>query len=353
MWPFKKSWVPLLGIDISSTVVKLLELSRNDGYYRVESYAVVPLPANSMQERNILSVEGVGETIKKAVKSSGTRSKLAAVAVAGSAVITKIISLPANLSEDDMEEQIRIEADQYIPFPIDEVYLDFQRLGATQKTSDMVDVLLVASRIENVDLRVNALEHAGLTAKVVDIEAYAMETAFSLIANQIPDGGDHKTVALVDVGATMTTLNVLHDHRIIYTREQVFGGKLLTERIQNKYGLSFQEAGEAKRKGELPADYEMAVLTPFKEDMVQQINRALQFFYSATQYGQVDFIVLAGGTVSIPHVTDLIESKIKITTIIADPFAHMSIASQVDSKALAKDSSSLMISCGLTLRSFD
>jgi len=353
MWPFQKRWVPLIGIDISSTVIKLLELSLHEGRYRVESYAVEPLPPNAISERNISDVEGVGYAIKRAVKRSGTKSKFAAVAVAGSAVITKVISLPANLDEDEMEGQIQFEADQYIPFPLDEVYLDFQRLGPSSKNSEMVDVLLVASRSENVDLRVKALELGGLTAKIVDVEAYATEKAFKLIAGDLPEKGDHKTVALVDVGATMTTLNVLHDHHLIYNREQVFGGRQLTENIQRHYGLSYEEAGMAKKNGGLPDSYRREVLEPFKEAMAQQVSRSLQFFFSSSQYDKVDIIVLSGGTISIPDVGELIEAKIGTPTIIANPFANMSLTSRINARALSSDASALMIACGLTLRSFD
>ena len=355
MWPFKKRWVPLIGVDISSTVVKLLELSLQDGRYRVESYVVEPLPANAVAERNIIDVEGVGHAIGRAVKNSGTRSKLAAVAVAGSAV-TKTITLPASLTEDEIEAQIEFEADQYIPFPLEEVYLDFQRLGPSQKSPEMVDVLLVASRREHVDMRVEALQQGGLTAKVVDIEAYAMETAFRLIADQIPDRGDNKTVALVDIGATMTILNVLDNHQIIFHREQVFGGRQLTEAIQRHYNLSYDEAGQAKKDSTgLPDDYGPKVLEPFKEAMSQQIHRSLQFFFSASQYGKVDVIVLSGGTVRIPGVSTFIQEKIGVPTIIANPFANMSLAPRVKVQevALRNDASALMIACGLTLRSFD
>ncbi|CAK0758438.1 Type IV pilus inner membrane component PilM [Gammaproteobacteria bacterium] len=353
MWPFKKRWVPFVGIDISSSVIKLIELSRPDSGYRVESYAAVPLPSNAISERNIVDVEAVGEAIKKAVKRSGTRTKLASVAVSGSAVITKTISLSANLSEDEMEAQIQVEADQYIPFPLEEVYLDFQRLKPSLKNPEMVDVLLVASRRENIDLRVNAIEQGGLTARVVDIEAYAMEKAFSLVVDQVPDEGNHKTVAMIDVGATMTTLNVLYDQHIIYNREQVFGGRQLTERIQRHYGVSYEEAGEAKRKGGLPDDYGPAVLSPFREEMAQQVSRSLQFFFSSTQYDKVDIILLSGGTVSIPDAAQIIEARTGAPTVIANPFANMSLASRVNAQALFSDASSLMIACGLTLRSFD
>ncbi|MGE0079964.1 MAG: pilus assembly protein PilM [Thiohalomonadaceae bacterium] len=350
---FKRSSPPILGLDISTTAVKLLELSKSGQRYRVESYAVEPLPANSVVEKNISDMEGVGEAIRRAVKKSGTRTKLAAAAVSGSAVITKVISMPANLSEDDMEAQIQLEADQYIPYPLEEVNIDFEVLGPSKDEADRVDVLLAASRSENVDVRVAAIELAGLTAKIIDVEAYAMENAFALIADQMPDKGVGKTIAVVDVGATMTTLNVLHDLKTIYTREQVFGGKQLTEEIQRRYGLSYEEAGMAKRQGGLPDNYVPEVLEPFKEAMAMQVSRSLQFFFSSSQYNQVDYIVLAGGSSSIPGVSELIESKLGIATSVANPFTNMAVAPRIKAQILNNDAPALMIACGLALRSFD
>lgn len=350
---FGRKNVPLLGLDISSTAVKLLELSLSGDRYRVESYAVEPLPQNAVSERNITDIDAVGNSVKKAVKRSGSKAKTAAVAVAGSAVITKVITMPASYSEDDMEVQIQLEADQYIPFPLEEVYLDFQILGPSEKNPESVDVLLAASRSENVDGRVAALEVAGLSPKVVDIEAYCMESAFSLVDDQIAGGGEGKTIAVVDVGATMTTLNVLHDQRIIYTREQVFGGRQLTEEIQRRYGLSFEEAGRAKREGGLPDNFVPEVLEPFKEAMAQQVSRSLQFFFSSSQYDRVDQIVLSGGSSSISEVNELIQAKIGTPTLVANPFTHMALAPKVSPQALSNDAPSMMIACGLAMRGFD
>jgi type IV pilus assembly protein PilM len=344
---------PMVGLDISSTAVKLLELSRSGNRYKVESYTVEPLPVNAVVEKNITNVEAVGETIKRAVKRSGTRAKYAAAAVAGSAVITKTITMPADLSDDEMAGQIELEADQYIPYPLEEVSLDFEVVGPSQKHSDMVDVLLAASRSENVELRVDAIEMGGLVAKVVDVEAYTMERAFSLAAEQLPDQGREKTVAVVDIGATMTALSVMHDCKVIYTREQVFGGKQLTEEIQRRYGLSYEEAGMAKRQGGLPDDYVPEVLEPFKDAMVQQVSRSLQFFFSASQYNNVDNILLAGGSASIAGVDEMIEEKIGTATSIVNPFANMVLSSRVKAESLSNDTPALMIACGLALRSFD
>ncbi len=160
-------------------------------------------------------------------------------------------------------------------------------------------------------------------------------------------------VAIVDIGATMTTLSVLVDGVTVYTREQLFGGKQLTEEIQRRYGLSFEEAGVAKKQGGLPEDYEQEVLEPFKEAVVQQVTRSLQFFFSSSQYNEVDYIVLAGGVAAMPDLTELVQEKLGMPTLTANPFANMSVASRVNAVSLANDAPAMMIACGLAMRSFD
>lgn len=364
MFQLKRKKPTLLGIDISSTSVKLVELARTENGYRVESLAVEPLPANAVAEKNIQDVEAVGETLQKAIKKSGTKCRLAAVAVAGSAVITKIITMPASLSDSDMELQIELEADQYIPYPLEEINLDFQVLGPTEGNPDTVDVLLAASRSENVEIRTAATDIAGLTARIVDIEAYTIEHAAKLVAPQPEPTADEEdsdeesepqsfTIAILDIGATMTSLNVVENDELIYTREQAFGGKQLTEEIMRRYGLAYEEAGRLKKVGGLPDNYIPEVLEPFKETMAQQVSRFLQFFYTAGQHQSVDIIALAGGCASIPGVDELIESQLGIKTVIANPFANMELSNKVNAQALNNDAPALMIACGLALRSFD
>ncbi|MBL0040249.1 MAG: pilus assembly protein PilM [Xanthomonadales bacterium] len=349
---FSASTPPLIGVDISSTAVKLLQLSQAGGRYRVEHYAVEPLPPNAVVEKNIVEVEAVGEAIKRAFARSGARTKFAAASVAGSAVITKIIPMQADLSEDDLEGQILAEAQQYIPYPLEEVSLDFEVLGPVKDNPELMNVLLAASRTENVDVRVAALDVGGLAAKVVDVEAFAMENAYKLLSDQLSVPKD-ATVAVVDIGATMTTLSVLKNQRTIYTREQVFGGKQLTDEVMRRYGLSYEEAGMAKRQGGLPESYEIEVLEPFKEAMVQQISRLLQFFFAGTEFSKVDQVVLAGGCASIPGVAEMVEEQIGVPTIVANPLAGMSLSNRVQAQTLAQDAPALMIACGLALRSFD
>jgi type IV pilus assembly protein PilM len=349
---FQKKQQAVLGLDISSTSVKLLELSRTSSGYRVESYGVRPLPLTAVVEKNIAEQDAVADAIRKVIVQSKTKLKHVAVAVAGSAVITKVIEMPAGLDDDALDMQIRMEADQYIPYPIDEVALDFEVLGVSENRGDMVEVLLAACRSENVDSRKEVLEAAELVTKVVDVEAYAMERAFMLILPQL-GGGEDSTVAIVDIGASMTTLNVIHGGKIIYTREQLFGGKQLTEEIQRRYGLSNEEAGLAKKQGGLPDDYEEEVLKPFKDAVVQQITRSLQFFFSSSEYNEVDYIVLAGGVASMDGLSELVQEKLGTPATVANPFANMSVASRINAVDLSNDAPALMIATGLAMRSFD
>ena len=327
-------------------------MSKSGDKLKVESYAVASLPPNAVVEKNIAEVEGVAEAVKGACDRSRSKLKTAAVAVAGSAVITKLIDMPAGLSDDNMETQIALEADQYIPYPLDEVAIDFEVQGESEANSDQVVVLLAACRRENVDFRVDALEMVDITTKVVDVEAYAIERSFELIRPHL-DCDEDSAIAIVDIGSTMTTLSVLVDGQTVYTREQLFGGRQLTEEIQRRYGLSLDEAGLAKKQGGLPDDYESEVLEPFKDAVVQQVTRSLQFFFSSSQYNDVDHIVLAGGVAAMTGLVDVIQDKLGTPTTVANPFAGMSVASKVDAMSLSNDAPSLMIACGLALRSFD
>jgi type IV pilus assembly protein PilM len=313
---------------------------------------VSSLPQDAVIEKTVNDVDGVAHAIRSVVAQSRTKLKHVAAAVAGSSVITKLIDMPEGLSEDDLETQLTLEADQYIPYPLEEVAIDFEIQGPSAERDGQVEVLLAACRRETIDARVEAIEAAELEAKIMDVEAYAMERAFTLIQNQL-HLEEESTAAVVDIGATMTTLSVLNNGQTIYTREQLFGGKQLTDEIMRRYGLPLEEAGLAKKQGGLPDDYEPEVLEPFKDAVVQQVARSLQFFFSSSQYNDVDYIILAGGVSSMEGLPELVQEKLGTPAAIANPFADMSISSRVNAVALSSDAPAMMIACGLALRSFD
>ena len=348
----KRKHSHVLGIDISSSTIKLIELSRAGERYRVDGYAVAPLPQDAVVEKNIANVDEVAAALRTVVAQAKTKTKLACTAVAGSSVITKVVPMPAGLREDDLEIQLTLEADQYIPYPLDEVAIDFEVQGETASNPDQVDVLLAACRREAIDAHTEVLELAGLTPKIVDVEGYALERAYDLMRAQkgIPENA---IVAIADIGATMTTLSVLREGRVVYTREQLFGGKQLTDEIMRRYGLPLAEAGLAKKQGGLPEDYQTDVLEPFRDAVAQQVARSLQFFFSSSDFNRVDAVILGGGVAAMEGLPDLVQQRLNTEVFTADPFAGMTTASGVDAVALKADATAMMIAVGLALRSFD
>ena len=345
---------PLLGLDITTSSVKLIELSQSGKRYRVESYSAEPTPPSSVSEKAIVDAKAVGEAIRRAVKRAGAKATDVAVAISGDAAITKIIQMPSSLSDRDLEGQVEIQADQYIPFPMEEVSFDYEVIGPNDKDPELMDVLLVATRTENVEQRQAAVNAAGLATQVVDVEAFALENACRLLSHQIPDGGMGQSVAVVDIGASSTTFSVLQDLKVIYTRDFAFGGQQLTEEIMRTYGLSHEDAGRAKKEGGLPSNYEPEVLDPFIDDMTQQVSRSLQFFLaSGGGREQPEQILVCGGCANIPGVADVIGSRVGVPTEIGNPLGDMKLASRARSAGVMKDATALLTACGLALRSFD
>lgn len=350
---FREHTPALIGVDISSASVKMVELSGAPDSLILEAYAVVPLAKDSVVDGNIAGLEQVGSAVDRAWKLLGTREKRVALALPSAAVISKKVIMPAGLREEDMELQVEAEANQYIPFALDEVNIDFQVLGPTATNPQELDVLIAASRKDKIEDRVVAAEEAGLKVIVMDVETYATEAAYALACNQLPNSGREQTVMIIDIGAMMMHINVLHDNQSVYLREQSFGGDHLTQEIQRRYGLSAEDAEIAKRKGGLPDSYSDEVLQPFIQSLAMEVARALQFFTSSTQYNRVDHIMLAGGCAAIPGADRAVSERTQVNTIIANPFINMSISSKVKQQSLAIDAPSLMVACGLAMRRFD
>jgi len=344
---------PVIGLDIATSSIKLIELSGTLQNCRAECYAAEATPPNSINEKTIVDPAAVGEAIRRAVKRANISTREVAIAISGDAAITKVIQLPKVLTGNQLEQQVEVQADQYIPFPMEEVSYDFEELGPSKNDPDMQDVLLVATRTENVDQRRAAVEAAGLIPRVVDVEPFALEAACQLMMHQMPDGGMGHLIAIVDFGASNTTFSVLRDMRVNYTRDFSFGGQQLTEEIMRTYGLSLEDAGRAKKEGGLPSNYGPEVLEPFIDDMTQQVSRSLQFFLASVGgLAQPDQILVCGGCANIPGVADVISSKVGIPTEIGDPLGQVKISSRAKGQGVRKDSTALLTACGLALRSF-
>lgn len=341
----------LVGLDVSTTSIKLVELVKQQGRLHLKSYGIEPLEPGWVVDKSIANGEEVGEAISRLVRRAGVSSKEVATAVSGSAVITKIIDMENNMSDSDREAQIKLDAEQYIPYPLSEVNMDFEVLGPSTNDPNLVRVLLAASRSENVEQRVEALLMGGLTTKVMDIESHAIERAFNLMVDNLPN--DPQIVALIDLGHKQSTLYIAKDGEFIYSREQSFGGAQLTEEIQARYSIPYHDATIGKHEHTLPADYHESVLMPFMENIVQQISRSLQFYYSSTEYNNVDHVVLCGGTSALPGLAHMVQQRVGGSVSVANPFEGMSIDKRIDTAMLQKDAPSLMAACGLALRGFD
>ncbi|HJS77300.1 MAG TPA: pilus assembly protein PilM [Burkholderiales bacterium] len=345
---------PLFGLDLSSSAVKMVELvDGGKSGYRVERYAIEPLPRDSVVDGNISNLEAVTDSVKRCHARMGTRTKHVAMAVPSGAVISKKIIVPAALREEELEAQVESEANQYIPFALEEVNLDFQVLGPLPNSPDEQEVLIAATRKEKVEDRVAVADSAGLKALVMDVESFAQQTALSLVVQALPGGGKDQNVAVVDVGANVMNVAVLRNEQSIYTREQAFGGNQLTQDIVSRYGMAPEEAESAKRSGELPDDFETEVIKPFMENLSMEVQRALQFFFTSTQYHAVDHILLAGGSAVIPGLDEVVHTRTQVPTSVANPFALMQASPKIQLKRLMSDAPSLIVACGLAMRRFD
>jgi type IV pilus assembly protein PilM len=350
---FKRQDPPLLGLDISSSSVKLVELGRDKaGNLVLERCAIEPLERGWITDGNVEKFDEVAEAVRRVVKKSGTKTKQVAMALPASAVITKKIILPGGLSDADLESQVESEANQYIPFSLDEVSLDFCVVGPSSTSVGDVEVLIAASRKEKVQDRQGLAEAAGLKPIVIDVESYASRLATARLIENLPDKGLDTLVALFEVGALTTSMQVLKNDEVLYERDQAFGGAQLTQLIVRQYGFSPEEAETKKRSGDLPEDYESGVLKPFVESMAQEIGRALQFFFTSTPHNKVDYVLLAGGSSSLPGLTESVTQQTSFACMQVDPFQGMTIGGDVKEKKMRREAASYLTSCGLALRRF-
>lgn len=349
---FKSKSAPVLGLDIGSASVRIVQLSETGSGYRVEHFATEPVGKGVVVEKSVQDIEAVSSAIKRAVGNSGSQAKQCAIAVSGSAVFTKTISLPANLAESDVESQVQVEANQYVPYPLDEVSLDFEILGPSPRNEDMVDILLAASKSENVESRQDAIDAAGLKAKVVDVEAFAIANAFELMRER--DGlSKGEAVGIFDIGYDLTMLLVLRNDRVIYTRDHPFGSQQLIDETMRRYEMDEEKAGFFERGEEGPEDFEDEVLEPFQLNIVHQISRALQFFASSNEYSPISTIYLSGGSASLQGIAEMVQQELGLTTRVADPVSGLDIAPSVPHASLVRHAPNLMVAMGLALRGFD
>ena len=350
---FSRKPSALLGVDISSSSVKLVELAHDkSGKLVLERCAIEPLEKGWITDGNVEKFDEVADALRRLVKKSGTRTKNVAMALPASAVITKKIILPGGMSEQELEIQVESEANQYIPFSLDEVSLDFCVVGPSPTSVGDVEVLIAASRKEKVQDRQGLAEAAGLKPVVIDVESYASRLATGRLIENLPNKGVDTIVALFEVGALTTSMQVIRNDEVLYDRDQAFGGAQLTQLIVRQYGFSPEEAEAKKRSGDLPEDYESGVLSPFVDSMAQEIARALQFFFTSTPHNKVDYVMLAGGSAALPRLTEAVTTQTSFACSLINPFEGMEIGENVREKKMRREAASYLTSCGLAMRRF-
>ena len=269
------------------------------------------------------------------------------MAIGGSAAFTKVIVMDASLSDEEMEGEIGLQAADHLPYPSTEASIDFEVLHLSERDPTQVEVLLAACRRDDAELREAAAMIGGFRARVLDIEPFALARALNLLQTGFDGRSD---IAIFDIGANSTALSVFVDDKLVHTREQAFGGRMLTQEIQRHCGMSAAEAETAGRRGEAADE---PVLSRFRDALLDQMTRALQFFYSANPSEHVDQVFLAGGVAAMPLLADQAAHMLGTPVIVADPFADVVPGDTVDASELTEIAPAFTLACGLALREFE
>lgn len=337
----------LIGIDIASTSVKVVEVRRLKGGYRVESHAVQPLRQGAVAERCLRDADEVARALALAVRRAGSQTRRAAIAVPAGAAITKVLTLPASLGDEELEARIQADSDRHVPFPFHEVAFDFQRLGPSAHSPGQQDVLLVACRRQEVERLADVLTDAGLTPAVVEVETFALERAFARACSSL---AAEDCVALVDVGATMSTFHALCGGRVLYRRDLPSGGSRFAEELGRRCGLDPQEAERAMRCGDPFGIDPAVVLRDLFDALAQQVGSALQLFYAAERERAIRHLVLIGGVSALPGLGERLGEACGLVVSRSDPSWGVTLAERVDADAWRAEAPAMLTALGLAMR---
>lgn len=338
----------LVGVDIGSSSVKLVALKNQSGQFSLQGYAIIPIPPGAVIDGNVQDVAQVSDAVERAARVASGDLGGVVVAVPSSAVITKRIEISGAFSELELEDQVKVEADQFIPYPLDEVAIDFEVVGPCAHNADLNEILVVACRRDDVELREDAINSSGLRCVVVDVDTYAVERAYTMLDQESREEGE--LVGVVDVGAATLTLNVFRDGAIVYSREQAFGGSELTNSVHQYTGMPIAEVDQKLRMDELPSDVKQMFVEPFRSTVAQQVSRALQFFYSSGVHSELRCLYLVGGSAAIEGLEQQVQQEIGVSTFMGNPFERMTVNAKINRHRLAAEAPALVKACGLAMR---
>jgi len=346
----------IVGLDIGSSSVKAVELAlKGKGReFELTHLGVARLPSESIVQGAFLNSAAIVDTVREAVENGKIRAKNVAAAVSGHSVIVKKVSLPA-MTRDELDEQIRWEAEQYIPFDVNEVNLDFQILDAGHEggSGGQMEVLLVAAKKDLIDDYVQVITEAGLVPTVIDVAAFAVENAFEANYTTAPD----EIVALVNIGAQVVNINILSRGSPAFTRDITTAGNQYTEEIQKTLSVSFDEAERIKLGGRksddsqdvVPQEVEHAMQS-VTETVIGEISRSLDFFAATTADSRISRVVLSGGGASVAGFEKAFHDRTGLPVEIMNPLSRMVPSSKFEPEFLEEMAPALGVGVGLALR---
>ncbi len=346
----KKKRKKMIGIDIGSTSIKVLELSKTGRSLIAQRYGSAPLNAGVIVDHQIKDIGEAAHSLLRAVKKSGTKTNRGVVCVPSSNVISKVISVQAEISDSEIESIVEVEASRIVPYELEEVNIDYIPMGPSAKNPEEQDVQIVVCKKDIVEDLVAVLEEADIEPAIVDVDTLTLSRVYALVHRGLIANDAQRIGVLIDFGFNTSRFMVFHNHRMVYNKSAAFGGKQLIDSINQQYGTPYDEAIVALHKGDLPSSFKTEVLKPFVRALVQEVLRSLQFFFSSSTYNKVDALMLTGGCAQIGNLEKIIEKRIEVPTQIMNPFASMRIGSKIDKHNFRKEIPTLSTVSGLALR---
>lgn len=332
-----------IGLDIGSGYLKLVQLKDTKGGYELELFDMLPLPPELIVDGSIIDSLRLVDSLKELARKARIKTKDVTISIAGhSSVIVKRVSLP-DMSEDELYESIKFEAEQYIPFDIDDVNLDFQILGPKEEPGQM-DVILVAVKKDIINEYLSVIKEAGFNCQIVDVNSFALENIYEINYEIEPE----KNVALVNIGASTMNMNILKGGISVFTRDSAVGSNLHTEVLQREFNLTYEMAERLKRgepvENVSPQDA-FSVMELASEEIIGEVNRSLEYFLE-----DIHEIVLSGGCALIKDFPNLLAEKIRVETKLMQPFKNIKIAKHFDLSLIEEMAPMAAVAAGLALR---
>lgn len=346
---FKKKLPPIVGLDIGTRQIKAVLIERTAKGFVLQGYACEPITKRAFAEREIKDFDAISLTLKKIKMALKTKVKTASIAVAGSSVLSKIVHMDPGQSDYELESQIEIEADSLIPYPLEEVYLDFEELGPSKTHPGKNNVLLTAAHRDLVDSRITLVREVPYEPKIVDMEGYALGNALFYFH---PLESEDERVCCINLGASLLQICVWQHGEVIYTKEHAFGMNML---MQDLAAINMMEVDDVEKKvlsGTMQGNWEQETLPMFAANLQQQINRAIQMYVSTLHAERPERIVLSGGGATIPALVDNLKQELGLEIEVFNPFEGMTINPKLDAERLAQIAPQLALAAGLASRSF-